>query len=74
VLQKEPPGRHGRQKGRASVHTQRLLPLAVVTAAAMTLTGCEAIQGIFKAGVWVGVIGVVLVIAVVGFLAAKIRQ
>jgi hypothetical protein len=40
----------------------------------MTVTGCEAIQGIFKAGVWFGVIAVVLVIAVVGFVAAKIRQ
>ena len=54
--------------------TQRLLPVAAIVAAALTVTGCEAIGGIFKAGMWVGVIGVVLVIAIVGFLAAKIRQ
>jgi len=38
-----------------------------------TLGGCEVIGGIFKAGFWVGVIAVVLVVAIVGFLAAKMR-
>ena len=36
--------------------------------------GNATIGGIFKAGMWVGVIGVVLVIAIVGLVAAKIRQ
>ena len=56
------------------MNTQRLLPVAGIVAAALMVTGCEAIGGIFKAGMWVGVISVVLVIAIVGFLAAKIRQ
>jgi hypothetical protein len=34
---------------------------------AMTTSGCEVIEGIFKAGVWVGVI---LVVVVVGLLFA----
>jgi hypothetical protein len=31
---------------------------------ALSLSGCAAIEGIFKAGVWVGVIAVVIVLAV----------
>jgi len=47
--------------------------LVLMVLAAMTLTGCEVIGGIFKAGVWTGVIAIVLVVIVVGFIAAKIR-
>lgn len=53
---------------------QRFLLLAGVVTAALTVTGCEAIGTIFKAGVWAGIIAVVLVIAIVGFVAAKVRQ
>ena len=31
---------------------------------ALSVSGCAAIEGIFKAGVWVGVIAVVFVLAV----------
>jgi len=51
----------------------RMLMLVVLVEAAMTLSGCEAIGGIFKAGMWVGVLGVVVVIAVIGFIASAIR-
>ena len=53
---------------------QRLVLFAGVVVAALTLTGCEAIGTIFKAGVGVGIVAVVLVVLIVGFLAAKIRQ
>jgi hypothetical protein len=53
---------------------QRFLLLAGVVVAALTATGCEAIGTIFKAGVWFGIIAVVLVVAIVGFIAAKVRQ
>jgi hypothetical protein len=48
--------------------------LLLVVLAGMTVTGCGAIEGIFKAGVWTGVIMVVLVLVVIGFVAAKIRS
>jgi len=35
---------------------------AAIAAASSMLLGCEAIKGIFKAGVWVGVIGVALIL------------
>jgi hypothetical protein len=40
----------------------------------LTLPACQAIGTIFETGVWAGVILVVLVIAVVGFVAAMIRR
>jgi len=36
-------------------------------------TGCEAIKDIFKAGVWVGVVGVLLVIGLVLYVLGKMR-
>ena len=47
--------------------------LVLMVIAGMTLTGCEAIGGIFKAGMWTGVIMIVLLVMIVGFVAAKIR-
>lgn len=52
----------------------RVLMVVLVVAAAMSLSGCEVIGGIFKAGVWVGVLAVVFVIAIVGFIAAKLAS
>jgi hypothetical protein len=43
----------------------RLLVIAIMSAFA--LTGCDAIAGIFKAGMWTGVIIVVVVIAAIIF-------
>jgi hypothetical protein len=48
----------------------QLLLLVLVSA---TFAGCELAGDIFKAGAWVGVIVVVLVIAIVGVVVAKIR-
>lgn len=31
----------------------------------LTLSSCEVIEGIFKAGMWVGIIGVVLLVVIV---------
>lgn len=42
-------------------------------ASAFFLTSCEAIGDIFKAGMWIGVIVVVLIIALVLWLLRKMR-
>jgi hypothetical protein len=49
------------------------LPVLLLMLAAVTLPGCEIVGGIFKAGAWVGALAVIIVIAIVGFLAVKIR-
>jgi hypothetical protein len=38
---------------------------------AITLSSCEAIAGIFKAGVWFGVIGVIIIIVIIFWLIGK---
>ena len=46
-----------------------LIVLLVVSTAA-----CELVGNIFQAGVWVGVILVVLVLALIGFAVSKMRR
>lgn len=51
----------------------RFFLLALLLALTPLMAGCDAIQGIFKAGFYVGVIVVVLIVAGVGFLVMKMR-
>lgn len=51
---------------------KKLMPLALVALAVTTLSSCELVEGIFKAGMWTGVILVVVVIAIVIWLFAKL--
>lgn len=49
--------------------------LAVLFVAIATLlTSCEAIGEIFKAGMWMGIIIVVIIVALVLWLIGKIRR
>ena len=45
--------------------------LLVLVALATTLTGCEIAGDIFKGGIWVGVIGVFVVVAIIFWLVSK---
>jgi hypothetical protein len=40
----------------------------------LPLGGCEVIGGIFKAGVWVGALAVIIVVVGIVFLAGKMRR
>lgn len=51
----------------------RFLWLVLLMLATIPLAGCELAGDIFQAGMWVGAIVIVLIIAIVGFIAAKIR-
>ncbi|WP_316785550.1 hypothetical protein [Pedobacter frigiditerrae] len=46
--------------------------LAIVALLATTLSSCELVEGIFKAGVWSGVIIVVIVLALIIWLVSKV--
>ncbi len=48
--------------------------LATLMALSISLTSCAAIGGIFKAGIWVGVIVVVVIIAIVLWLIGKAKK
>jgi hypothetical protein len=45
----------------------------LVLLSTLTLGGCEIAGDIFKAGFWVGIVAVVLVVAGIGFVFAKMR-
>ncbi len=41
---------------------------------AITLSSCSAIAGIFKAGIWFGVIGIIVIVAIIFWLISKARK
>ncbi|WP_169306788.1 hypothetical protein [Pedobacter polaris] len=51
---------------------RRYIPLAAIALLCTTLTSCELVEGIFKAGVWVGVIVVVIILALIIWLVSKV--
>jgi hypothetical protein len=51
--------------------TSRLSLLFVFAVLASTLTGCQLAGDIFKGGIWIGAIGVFLVVAVIWWLVSK---
>jgi hypothetical protein len=51
----------------------RALQLLLLVLLTTTLGGCEAIATIFEAGMWVGVIGVLLVLGIVWFIVSRLR-
>jgi hypothetical protein len=48
--------------------------LLLILSLLMCLSSCSAIEGIFKAGVWVGVIAVVVVILLLVWLISAFRK
>ncbi len=51
--------------------TSRLSVLFIFAVLATTLTGCSLAGDIFKGGLWIGVIGVFVVVAVIWWLVSK---
>ncbi|HVJ26160.1 MAG TPA: hypothetical protein VM493_01420 [Vicinamibacterales bacterium] len=49
-----------------------LLTLLVILA--VSSAGCEVVGGIFKAGMWVGVIMVALILVVIFWIMGKVRR
>ena len=47
--------------------------LSLLVASTLALSGCELVEGIFKAGVWVGVIVVVVIVVGVVALFSRLR-
>ncbi|HJW18332.1 phosphatidate cytidylyltransferase [Flavisolibacter ginsengisoli] len=45
-----------------------------VLAMAMTLSSCEVVGGIFKAGMWVGILVVVVVVGLILWLVGRGRR
>ena len=50
-----------------------LMRIMFIVLAAMSAAGCELIGGIFKAGVWVGAIAVIIVVVLLVVGVSKLR-
>lgn len=55
------------------MNTSRYTLFLFLFALATTLTGCDAIGGIFKAGAYTGIIAVFIVVALLFFIVNKMR-
>jgi hypothetical protein len=53
---------------------KRFFQFAMLFAATQLFTGCELVEGIFKAGVWVGVLVVVAIIGAVIWVISKFSK
>lgn len=51
-----------------------LFNLIVALFLTLTLSSCEIVGGIFKAGIWTGLIGLVLVIVLVFWIFSRMRK
>jgi hypothetical protein len=52
---------------------RRLVRLLLLTAIVLALAACSAVAGIFKAGMWTGVLAIVVVIALIVWLFGRHR-
>jgi hypothetical protein len=57
----------------APLSSNRLTWFALIVLC-LQLTACELAKGIFKAGVWVGVLGVFVVVGLVVWLMSRMRS
>jgi hypothetical protein len=48
--------------------------IALLLVLAITASGCELVGGIFKAGMWIGALGVVAVVALVLVAVMKLKR
>ncbi len=58
--------------GRRELRALRVPPMLLLVSL-LTISGCDAIGDIFQAGLLVGIIAVVIVIAIIVWLAGKFR-
>lgn len=53
---------------------KKLMTLSFLSMILLMMSGCQVIGDIFKAGVWVGIIVVVIIIALVLWLIGKAKK
>jgi hypothetical protein len=50
------------------------LPVLVMALLMVSLSSCEAVEAIFKVGVWSGILIVVVIIAIILWLVSRFRR
>lgn len=49
----------------------RLMPAMLICMMIVLLSSCTVVGGIFKAGVWVGVLGIVILVVIIFWIISK---
>ncbi len=55
-------------------NSQKILFGLLSASSAFMLPGCAVVGGIFKAGVWVGVLGVVFIVGIIIFIVSRSKK
>jgi hypothetical protein len=55
------------------LRTSTLSRIALLVFLGVSAAGCELVGGIFKAGLWVGALGVILVVVLLVVVVGKLR-
>jgi hypothetical protein len=56
------------------VRSSTLSRIAVLVMLGVSTAGCEVIGGIFKAGLWVGALGVLVVVVLIVVIVGKMKR
>ncbi|QIH32949.1 hypothetical protein [Sphingobacterium sp. DR205] len=51
---------------------KKIIPFALMSSLLILVSSCAAIEGIFKAGVWSGILLVVVVVAIIIWIITKL--
>lgn len=54
--------------------TSALARLAVLMVLVLSLSGCEVVGGIFKAGIWVGALGIIAIAVLIFVVISKVKR
>lgn len=60
--------------GNAKSSRALIWPALLLWSLLFTMSGCRVVKGIFEAGVWIGVIAVVVVLGLVGGVIALLKK
>ena len=56
------------------LQTTTLSRIALLVFLGLSTAGCELVGGIFKAGIWIGALGVILIVVLLVVGVAKMRR
>jgi hypothetical protein len=56
------------------LRSSTLSRIALLVVLGMSAAGCEVVGGIFKAGLWVGALGVILVVVLLVVVVGKFKR
>jgi predicted Na+-dependent transporter len=68
------PGTKAETQNHKTMKNFRLYFLGLIALLSVSLTGCEIIGDIFRAGMWTAVIIIILIVLIIGWLISKFRR